>query len=343
MPYNYNDDQRIDPRIRAVLSLIPDTQTPPYANREELLALCNSPEAVTGREQRRQMMELLDSEDIAPSAGLRIERHDVPSTSGGPTINVTLYRPDTDAVLPAIYYIHGGGMTDLSAHDANYRAWCKTLAAQGAAVVAVDFRNALTPSSVPEVAPYPAGLQDCHAGLLFTVAHTGDFGIDPSRIIVAGESGGGNLTLALGMLLLREGAIDLVKGLYALCPYIAGSWPREDLPSSITNNGIFLDLHSAYGRLGYGIEAFDAGDPLAWPLFATAADVAGLPPVVIHVNELDPLRDEGIAFYRTLLNAGVAATCLEWKGTTHGMEIMTAIVPNISRNAARQIVAFATD
>ena len=342
MPYNYNADLRIDPRIRAVLSLLPDMNSPSYANREELLALCNSEAANEGREQRRSMMELLDSEEIAPSAGLRIQRHDITSQPDGNTINITLYRPDTSEDLPAVYYIHGGGMTDLSAHDANYRAWFKTLASKGAAVVAVDFRNALTPSSVPELAPYPAGLNDCHSGLLYTVAHAVEFGIDTSRIIIAGESGGGNLTLALGLKLLREGNIGLIKGLYPLCPYIAGEWPREELPSSIDNNGIFLDLHAPYGKIGYGIEAFNAKDPLAWPLFATEKDVEGLPPVIIHVNELDPLRDEGIAFYRTLINAGVNATCLEIKGTTHGMEIMTAIVPNISHNAARQIVAFAT-
>ena len=59
--------------------------------------------------------------------------------------------------------------------------------------------------------------------------------------------------------------MGLVRGLYALCPYIAGEWPQDRYPSSVENNGILLDLHNNRGRIGYGIEAFEAGDPLAWP------------------------------------------------------------------------------
>ena len=76
-------------------------------------------------------------------------------------------------------------------------------------------------SSVPEVAPFPAGLNDCVSGLKWVVANAGQLGIDPARIIVAGESGGGNLTLATGLKLKQDGELGLIKGLYALCPYIA--------------------------------------------------------------------------------------------------------------------------
>ena len=66
---------------------------------------------------------------------------------------------------PRVYYIHGGGMQSMSCYDGNYRAWGRIIAAQGVAVAMVDFRNALTPSSVDEVAPFPAGLNDCVSGL----------------------------------------------------------------------------------------------------------------------------------------------------------------------------------
>ena len=61
--------------------------------------------------------------------------------------------------MACVYYIHGGGMTNLSCFDGMYRGWGKLIAANGVAVVMVDFRNAISPSSVPEVAPYPAGLE----------------------------------------------------------------------------------------------------------------------------------------------------------------------------------------
>ncbi|HEY5108432.1 MAG TPA: alpha/beta hydrolase, partial [Acidimicrobiales bacterium] len=141
----------------------------------------------------------------------------------------------------------------------------------------------------------------------------------------------------------RDGQIGKVKGLYALCPYISGEWPREHLVSTYENNGILLDLHGSKGALAYGIEAFEAEDPLAWPLFATVDDVAGLPPVVVNVNECDPLRDEGIEFYRLLLGAGVSARCRQQMGTMHGTEIFTIACPDVSRDTARDVAGFARD
>lgn len=86
-------------------------------------------------------------------------------------------------------------MASLSCYDGMYRGWGKIIAANGVAVVMVDFRNCVSPSSVPEVAPFPAGLNDCVSGLKWVAARAEQLGIDPARIIVAGESGGGNLTL----------------------------------------------------------------------------------------------------------------------------------------------------
>lgn len=170
--------------------------------------------------------------------------------------------------------------------------------------------------------------------------HAAELGVDPSRIVVAGESGGGNLTLATGLKLLRVGDIGIVAGLYALCPYIAGEWPLAENPSSTENEGIMLKLHNNRGAMGYGIEAFEARDPLAWPGFATEDDVRGLPPVVVSVNECDPLRDEGVGFDRLLLRAGQPARCRQLMGTIHGADVMPFLVPDISRETAASIAQF---
>jgi acetyl esterase len=231
-------------------------------------------------------------------------------------------------------------MQFLSCYDGNYRAWGRIIAANGVAVAMVDFRNALFPSSVPEVAPFPAGLNDCVAGLRWVHANGAALNIDPQRIIVAGESGGGNLTLATGLKLKRDGDLGLIKGLYALCPYISGEWPLPQYPSSIENNGILMDLHNNRGAMGYGIEAFRHRDPLAWPAFATAEDIQGFPPTVISVNECDPLRDEGIGFYRLLIHNGVSARCRQVMGTIHGTEIFPTCCPDISHNTAADIANF---
>jgi acetyl esterase/lipase len=234
-------------------------------------------------------------------------------------------------------------MQAMSCFDGMYRSWGRIIAHQGVAVAMVDFRNCLTPSSAPEVAPFPAGLDDCVSGLKWVVGHADAMGIDARHVVVAGESGGGNLTLATGLKLRADGDLGLVRGLYAMCPYIAGSWPQERFPSSIENNGIFLDLHNNRGAMAYGIEAFEAGNPLAWPSFATEDDVTGLVPTVISVNECDPLRDEGIEFYRLLLRAGVPARCRQVMGTIHGTEVFAIAAPDISRETAASIAQFCRD
>jgi len=329
--------------LRWILTAIPDQLLPDVDNREVLLAEANTPEALANRELLRSFMDLCDSEEIAPSAGLDINTHQITSTPDGNQINLAVIRPETEQTLACVYYIHGGGMAAMSCFDGMYRSWGRLIAGNGVAVVMVDFRNCVTPSSAPEVAPYPAGLDDCVSGLRWVVAHADDLGIDAARIVIAGESGGGNLTLASGLRLKRDGDLGLIKGLYALCPYIAGQWPTPECPSSVENEGILLHLHNNRGRMGYGIEAFEARDPLAWPSFAGAEDVRGFPPTVINVNECDPLRDEGINFYRLLLSAGVPARCRQMMGTMHGTEIFSIACPDISRDTARDIAGFASE
>jgi acetyl esterase/lipase len=336
------DDPRIDPRIKALFGAIDLAgMGADVKSRDELLEQANSPEGKAAQEMVTAFMDMCDTEDVAPSTGLTVTEHTFASHPDGNHIKVRLIRPDGSAPLPCVYYIHGGGMASLSCYDGNYRAWGRIIAAQGVAVAMVDFRNALVASSAPEVAPFPAGLNDCVSGVKWLAANHAEFGIDAERIVVAGESGGGNLTLATGMRLLREGEIGLISGLYALCPYIAGIWPLADNPSSVENNGILLDLHNNRGAMTYGIEEVDRRNPLAWPGFAEEDDVRGLVPTMISVNECDPLRDEGLNFYRLLLRAGVAARARQVMGTIHGTEVFPITCPDISRDTAASIAEFA--
>src|SRR6476620_2972825 len=117
--------------------------------------------------------------------------------------DVTLYisRPDAgDGALPCVVHLHGGAMAFLSAADIGYMRGREYLAATGLVVVGVEFRNSagkLGPH------PYPAGLNDCATGVRWTYANRSDLGV--SHLIVGGESGGGNLTLAVPHKAKREG------------------------------------------------------------------------------------------------------------------------------------------
>lgn len=335
------NDHRLDPRVKRALRSVPSRSLSDIDSRERLLEISNSESALAMAAKLEALYARFDTGEVAPFDGLRIETREFASSPDGNTVKVQFIRPDSDDVVPGVVYLHGGGMQTGSCFNAMYRMWGRVLAHHDLAVAMIDFRNCLTPSSAPETEPFPAGLNDCVAGVRWTAANAVELGIDPARVVVAGESGGGNLTLATGMQLLRDGDMELVRGLYALCPYIAGRWPQEQFPSSIENEGILLNLHHNRGAVAYGLEQLDAGNPLAWPSFATDDDVRGLAPTFISVNEADPLRDEGIEFYRLLLGAGVSAQCRVVMGTSHGMDVFAAVLPDVAAQTAASIALFA--
>jgi acetyl esterase len=286
-------------------------------------------------------MDSIDSGTKFPQKGLKIRKETIPSAPDGNMINLHIIQPEITDGAPCIFYIHGGGMMTFSCFDGNYRAWGKMMAAKGLVVVMVDFRNSVVPSSVPEVAPYPAGLNDCVSGLKWTYANSAALNI--SRIIVAGESGGGNLAFASAMKLKRDGPGDLLAGIYAMCPMVGGEYPNPRFPSSYKSDRITTtneDLRR--NALGYGLEHLAARDPLAWPLFAAPADLAGLPPVVVSLNECDPLREEGGAFHAALLAAGGAARLRVVPGTCHAAEFLLSLTTDFAAATAADIAAFAT-
>jgi acetyl esterase/lipase len=334
------DDPRIDPRIKGVFGAMDLGGSGDVESREAMLEAANSEEAQAIQAMLKAFLDSCDTEEIAPSAGLEIKDYEFTSAPDGNTARIQFIRPTSSEKLHCVYYIHGGGMASMSCYYGNYKAWGRMIAGQGVAVAMVEFRNCVTPSTLPEVAPFPAGLNDCVSGVKWVADHADELGIDAGRIIVAGESGGGNLTLATGLRLKQDGDLGLIQGLYALCPYIAGRWPLPENPSSTENNGLLLDLHNNQGAMGYGIEELEKGNPLAWPGLASEDDVRGMVPTVISVNECDPLRDEGVGFYRLLLRAGVSTRCRQVMGTIHGTEIFPITCPEISRDTAASIADF---
>ncbi len=332
------DDPRIDPRLKSVFGKMPAITLPDMPDRETMLA--------TAADAIAQMADApkpdpAPFEAAAPSKGLSIRTLAVASQPDGNSINLQIIMPEGPGPWPCVYYIHGGGMMMSSCYEPYMTAFGRLIAHQGVAVVQVDFRNSLYPSSVPEVAPFPAGLNDCVSGLRYIANHGAELGIDPARIVVAGESGGGNLSLATALKLKRDGDLALLKGIYVMCPCIAGEWPGGEGSSADRNEGILMPKPTNYMAMAYGIEQLHARNPLAWPGFASEEDVRGFPPTIINVNECDCLRDDGVAFYRLLLRAGVPARCRELIGTVHATEIGVIICPEISLDTARELAVFA--
>jgi acetyl esterase/lipase len=261
---------------------------------------------------------------------------------GGDGQDLTLYvsRPDTDVALPCVVHLHGGGMAFLSAADTPVMRGRENLAATGLVVVGVEFRNSAGNLGVH---PYPAGLDDCAAAVRWVFAERERLGI--THLIVSGESGGGNLTLAVTHKAKREGWLHEIAGAYAQCPFISNRWleqPDEFL-SMRENDGYFVscDQLAVFASV-YDPESAHSDDPTCWPGVATDADLSGMPPHVISVNELDPLRDEGLDYYHRLLRAGVSAIGRMVAGTCHGGDMLfPAAMPDVYAASQRDVSGFA--
>ena len=259
----------------------------------------------------------------------------------GNDVTLFIHRPESaTGPLPAVVQLHGGGMVLLEAAGPGYVHWRDELAATGMVVVGVEFRNG---AGKHGPYPFPAGLNDCSAALRWVADNKARLGV--SKIVVSGESGGGNLTLATTLKAKQDGRLADIDGVYAQCPYISGVYanPLAELPSLFENDGYFLacDQMGAMVRV-YDPDGANATNPLAWPYHASTADLEGLPPHVISVNQLDPLRDEGLAYFRKLLDAGVSAISRTVNGTCHAGDcIFREAMPDVYLATIRDIKGFA--
>jgi acetyl esterase len=334
------DDPRADPRMVAALEPfgLADSATPPPVDGdsplEELLKFWATAEEgfeglfstlvaglpeVTGVERSADVIAGLDDNDVT----VYIHR---PAGGGG--------------TMPGVLHLHGGGMVFMEAAGPLYSRWRDELAAAGLIVVGPEFRNGagkLGPF------PFPAGLNDCAAALRWIIDNKAELGI--SDLIVSGESGGGNLTVATMLRAKRDGLIEHVAGAYAMCPWVSAPWstPPPQLTSLFENDGYLLTV-GMFGPLAtvYDPTREHVTDPLAWPLLGGSDDLAGLPPHVISVNQLDPLRDEGLAYARKLLHAGVPVVSRTVNGTCHGGDmIFAAAMPDVHQATLRDIKGFA--
>jgi len=237
--------------------------------------------------------------------------------------------------VPCVVHLHGGGMAVCDAKTAAYVNWRALLAAKGLVVVGVDFRNS---GGRRGPHPYPAGLEDCAAALEWTVEHRDALNV--SSIVLQGESGGGNLVLATAI--KTKDTPHRPDGVYAMCPFIRGAYDADAIarfPSLTENNGILLALPGTKPFVAAYQGPFD--DPCAWPLAADTEALRGFPPCVISVNELDIYRDEGLAMYRKLMQAGCQAQARVVAGTVHAADCYLRLLPDLADASLSAIAAFA--
>lgn len=183
----------------------------------------------------------------------------------------------------------------------------------GVVVVSVDYR--LAPEN-----PYPAGLDDCYAALLWTAKSASELNIDPDRLALYGESAGGGLAAAVALLARDRGGPALRYqhlGIPELDDRLDTPSMRAYLDTPLWNRPMAefsWDSYLGEGRRG-------TADVSAYAAPARAEDLSGLPPTTVVTCQYDPLRDEGIAYAQRLAQADVLVELMLYPGTFHGSTI----------------------
>lgn len=231
-----------------------------------------------------------------------------------------VYRPeprDPDGPAGLVVWFHGGGWVtgSVAAADRPCRA---IAAASGCVVVSVEYR--LAPEN-----PFPAPVEDCLAATAWLAGHARELGADPERLVVAGDSAGGNLAAAVALLARERGGPVPARQVLV---YPALAPPDPDAHPSHRENadGYSLTRADMDWFWEHYLSAHEGPVPAAAaPLLA--GDLGGLPPASIAVAGFDPLRDEGLAYGRRLEQGGVGAHVREWPDVIHGFLWMAGELP----------------
>lgn len=226
--------------------------------------------------------------------------------------------PDEGVLL----YFHGGawfmGSTD------THRMLVSSLAlASGVRALSINYRLA------PEH-PFPAGLEDCLAAYHWLLRS----GISPAKIIVVGDSAGGNLALAM-LVALRAAGDPLPAGAVALSPVTDLTFSSESMKSHRHLDPFFGEAGSLNVVKDY-LDGQDPRQPLISPLYA---DLSHLPPLLIHVGDHEVLLDDSLRFGEAAKRAGVAVEVVVWQGMFHVFQVFAPILPE-AKQALKQIGEF---
>lgn len=230
----------------------------------------------------------------------------------GGEIAVRIYTPESAGPHPVVVYYHGGGFVlgSLGTVDGP----CRDIAANSQhVVVSVDYRQA------PEF-PFPAAADDAIDAVQWVKDNAAALNVDASRIVVAGDSAGGNLA-AVAALHYASAEPGLIKGQVLIYPvthhyeYGTASYTEKATGHGLTRDMMvwFWDL---YYRDSTALEPGSLAHPLSTPL--TADDLSALPPALVMTAEHDPLRDEGIEYYEKLEKAGVPVQHTLYADAQHG-------------------------
>lgn len=243
------------------------------------------------------------------------------TTEDGYQVPVKVYRPKNTVsaeALPAFFFMHGGGFITCSAETHDF---VPAYVAANANVIAfnIDYRLA------PEY-KFPIGLEDCYAVIKKIVSEASDYHIDPSKIIVGGDSSGGNFAAVITLMASGRKEFDIEKQvlIYPATEF-TGTIPKlsaEVYTMVGSDEGAeSSDAVSPLMRAYLNDAASEAGDPYVSPMLAE--DLSGLPDALFIQAECDALLDDGLIYANLLKEAGVNVICEVYKGMPHAFILRT--------------------
>lgn len=305
-------DPRIDPQVRSFLTEL---------NKDA------SPFWTLPGPQVRAVLTGLQAKTPVDLSGVGISEKTI--QQDGRTVKLYIVKPEgASGDLPVLLFIHGGVW--IAGNFENHKRLVRDLAVRsGAAVVFVEY----TP--IPD-AVFPTQLEESYAAAKWVAAHGKEIGVDGSRMAVAGNSVGGDMTAALALVAKDRGGPP-IRLQVLLIPATDTNFETGSYREFET--GRFLAR--AFMQFGWDIYARDPKtrqNPYAVPMRATAEQLRGLPPALVITAENDPLRDEGEAYARKLENAGVKVTATRYEGTIHDFVLLNAIKDVPTTQAALQQV-----
>lgn len=310
MPMNLNDQPVLDRESQAFLKFVKDSGRP-----EMHMLSVEEARALFARGQANVPVTKLPAD---------IERRTI---LAGPKGNLLIYivRPagNKDA-LPVVMFFHGGGwvLGDFETHERVVRD-----IVNGANVVVVFPEYTRAPD-----ARYPVAIEEAYAATKWVAEHGGEIGVDPSRIAVAGESAGGNMSTAVCMMAKQRGGPKIL----AQALFYPSTSGNPDFPS----RKLFAENYYLTAETGRWFWRHYSGgapihtEPTACPLEAGLDQLRDLPPALIITAECDMLRDEGEAYARKLVQAEVPVTCTRYLGTLHGFNVANALAGSSASRAS---------
>lgn len=229
-------------------------------------------------------------------------------------ITLRLYKPEKKPPLPVLLFFHGGGW--VFGNLKNYESFCTQIVnLSSSAVVSVDYNLA------PEH-KFPEPVEDCYSALIWILKNGDKYGLDPSRLIICGDSAGGNISAVI-TLMARDRGVSPIGYQVLIYPVVdLSSFSYESFQLFGTGNLLNTE-DMPWGIKQYLNHEDERFDPYVSPILAK--DFSNLPPAYVITAGYDILRDEGHAYAMKLAEAGVLVTIRCYKEFMHGFFTMDAV------------------